>query len=87
MRTRPGDNCRNLVRSLYKTPKPNLWRWRSNLSLGSGRTADYAKPQPILNGADMPLVEVEEFGSPAPSDVAVREHLVGFAVIETRTRS
>jgi len=30
----------------------------------------------------MPLVEVEEFGSPARSDVAVREHLVGSADID-----
>jgi hypothetical protein len=32
------------------------------VSLGSGPTADRAKPQPILNPADVPLVEVEEFG-------------------------
>ena len=32
------------------------------VSLGSGPTADRAKPEPILNPADVPLVEVEEFG-------------------------
>ena len=56
----------NLVRSLYKIPKPNLWRWRSKSLYALTESPDGAKPQPIPNRADVPLVEVEEFGCAAP---------------------